>query len=71
MEVLSAIRCPLLLVTGDPTRGAMITPERAAEILAAQPLARELHLPNTGHCIRYDQPQAYAKSVGEWLRAHI
>ncbi len=68
MEILAAIRCPLLLVTGDPTRGAMITPELAAQALAAQPRARELHIPNAGHCIRFDQPQAYAKSVGEWLR---
>jgi len=68
MEILAAIRCPLLLVTGDPARGALITPELAAQILAAQPLARELHIPNTGHCIRYDQPQAYVEGVGEWLR---
>lgn len=69
LEVLSTIRCPLLLVTGDPARGALITPERVAEILAVQPLARELHLPNTGHCIRYDQPQVYAERVGAWLRS--
>ena len=68
MEVLTSIRCPLLLVTGDPARGAMITPERAAELLAAQPRARQLHIPNTGHCVRFDQPQPYAQGVGEWLR---
>jgi N-formylmaleamate deformylase len=68
LEVLAAIRCPLLLVTGDPTRGALITPEQAAQVLAAQPRARELHIPDTGHCIRYDQPRAYAQRVGEWLR---
>lgn len=68
MEIMATIRCPLLLVTGDPTRGALITPDLAVQLLAAQPLARELHIPNTGHCIRYDQPQAYAESVGEWLR---
>ncbi|GLV55841.1 alpha/beta hydrolase [Dictyobacter sp. S3.2.2.5] len=69
MEILATIRSPLLLVTGDPTRGAMITPKQAAQILAAQPRARELHIPNTGHCIRYDQPRTYAESVGEWLRS--
>jgi pimeloyl-ACP methyl ester carboxylesterase len=68
LEVLTTIRCPLLLVTGDPARGAMITPEQAAEVISVQPLARELHLSDAGHCIRYDQPQAYAESVGEWLR---
>jgi N-formylmaleamate deformylase len=68
IEVLAAIRCPLLLVTGDPTRGALITPEQAAQILVVQPRAHELHIPNTGHCIRYDQPRAYAEKVGEWLR---
>jgi pimeloyl-ACP methyl ester carboxylesterase len=68
LEILAAIRSPLLLVTADPARGAMITPEQAALALAAQPLARELHIPNAGHCIRFDQPQPYAERVGEWLR---
>lgn len=68
LEILAAIHCPLLLVTGDPTRGAMITPEWAAQILVAQPRARELHIPGVGHCIRFDQPRAYAERVGEWLR---
>lgn len=68
LEILASIRCPLLLVTADPARGAMITPELTAQALAAQPLARELHIPNAGHCVRYDQPQVYAERVGEWLR---
>ena len=68
LEVLAAIRCPLLLVTSDPARGAMISPEQVAQILATQPHARELHIPNAGHCVRYDQPQVYAQRVGEWLR---
>lgn len=68
LDILAAIRCPLLLVTSDPTRGAMITPEQIAQVLAAQPRARELHIPNAGHCIRFDQPQMYAQRVGEWLR---
>ncbi|HET8843325.1 MAG TPA: alpha/beta hydrolase [Ktedonobacteraceae bacterium] len=67
-EVLASIRCPLLLVTGDSARGAIIPPEQVAQILATQPHARELHIPNAGHCIRYDQPQVYAQHVGEWLR---
>lgn len=69
LEILASIRCPLLLVTGDPARGAIITPEQATQILAVQPRARELHIPNTGHCIRYDQPRTYAESVGEWLKS--
>lgn len=68
LDILAAIRCPLLLVTGDPTRGAMITPEQAAQVLAAQPRACELHIPGAGHCVRFDQPRPYAESVGEWLR---
>lgn len=68
LETLAAIRCPLLLVTGDPACGAMISPEGVDQILAIQPRARELHIPHAGHCIRYDQPQAYAQRVGEWLR---
>lgn len=68
MEILATIRCPLLLVTGDPARGALITSEQASQVLAAQPHAHELHIPDTGHCIRYDQPRAYIESVGEWLR---
>ena len=68
LDMLAAIRCPLLVVTGDPTRGAMITPEQIAQVLAVQPLARELPVPGAGHCIRFDQPRVYAEKVGEWLR---
>lgn len=68
LEVLATIRCPLLLVTGDPARGALITPEQVSQILVAQPRARELNIPHTGHCIRYDQSRVYAERVGEWLR---
>lgn len=68
LEILATIHCPLLLVTGDRARGALITPEQAAQILVAQPQAHELHVPQAGHCIRYDQPHAYAQHVGEWLR---
>jgi N-formylmaleamate deformylase len=68
LEILAAIRCPLLMVTSDPARGALITPGQVAQLLAVQPRARELHIPDAGHCIRFDQPRVYAESVGEWLR---
>jgi N-formylmaleamate deformylase len=64
---LSAVRCPTLLVTGDPDRGALVTP-RAADALAG--LVRDLevvHLPGTGHSIRHDDPAGYGAAVRRFL----
>ncbi|HET8631664.1 MAG TPA: alpha/beta hydrolase [Thermomicrobiales bacterium] len=62
-EIVARIRCPVLLITADPERGAIVTPEAAAE--AAQLLAngRVAHIPGAGHNIRREQYEPYRAAV--------
>ena len=68
-EVVAQVRCPGLLLTGDPHRGSIVTPDVAAAVQAAWPLCRVAAIPNAGHSIRRDQFEAYLRAVSEFLRA--
>jgi pimeloyl-ACP methyl ester carboxylesterase len=67
-EVLSKIQCPLLLITGEPERGAIITQQMADEIVNLLPDAHVIRIPGAGHSIRFDQHNAYLKAISEFLR---
>ncbi|WP_062465114.1 alpha/beta fold hydrolase [Demequina soli] len=59
---LAAMRCPVLLVTGDPELGAIVTPEIAAAALEALPDGRAVRIAGAGHSIhrdRFDQTLAH------------
>ena len=60
-------RCPLLLITGDPDHGAIVTPKTTAE--AAQLWSNGLcvHIPNAGHSIHRDQFDIYQKTLRDYL----
>lgn len=66
-ETVTAVRCPLLLVTGNPQRGAIVTPDVAARVLKLAPRASTTHLAEAGHCIRRDQPAAFITQVLDFL----
>jgi N-formylmaleamate deformylase len=69
-EVLHQITCPILLVTAEPERGAIITSEQAQE---AARLARDLrivHISDAGHCIRRDQYEPFVQAVTAFLKEH-
>jgi pimeloyl-ACP methyl ester carboxylesterase len=67
-SLLRGIICPALLITGDPSRGAMITQESAAELQTFVPHLRVAHIPETGHCIHRDQLAPYMDVVRDFLR---
>ncbi|HMO55969.1 MAG TPA: alpha/beta hydrolase [Roseiflexaceae bacterium] len=64
------IDCPLLVLTGEPERGAIVDPIAEQALLAAQPLARVLRLSGTGHQVRRERFDAYLPAVREFLAAH-
>jgi N-formylmaleamate deformylase len=68
--ILPQITCPALLITADPTQGAIITEESAAALKAQVPQLRIAHVPEAGHSIRRDQFDRYTEVVraflGEW-----
>lgn len=66
--VFSAIRAPVLLITGDTSFGAIVSPEQAQALQQIVPHARIAQIPEAGHCIRRDQPAAYEQVVRSFLR---
>jgi pimeloyl-ACP methyl ester carboxylesterase len=63
----TALQCPSLLITGDVSRGVIISPEQAA---AAQALNSNLHIahvPGAGHSIRRDNFMGYVQAVRDFL----
>jgi len=61
------IRCPALLITADPDRGAIVTPESAAALKRLLPNVRIEHIAGAGHSIRRDQFAHYMAVVSAFL----
>jgi pimeloyl-ACP methyl ester carboxylesterase len=64
------ISVPTLLVTAETERGAIVTPETAQEIASINPHVRVAHIAGAGHCIRYEQHDAFVAVVRTFLREH-
>lgn len=65
--MLPRIACPVLLITADPERGAIVSAEAAARLQALVPQTRVVHLGGAGHNIRREQPSAYLNAVRAFL----
>ncbi len=66
-QTAAAITCPALLITAEVERGALVTPELAAEFTERVPTARSVHIADAGHSIRRNQYAAYVAIVREFL----
>jgi pimeloyl-ACP methyl ester carboxylesterase len=64
---LAAIRCPTLVLVGE--QDTLTPPDRAAEITAAIPSARQIVVPDCGHLSTLEQPQAVARALADFLGA--
>jgi pimeloyl-ACP methyl ester carboxylesterase len=69
--VVARIGVPTLLVTGEPSLGAVVPAAVAAELGARNPLLRVAHVPGAGHCIRYEQPEQYTAVVRAFLAERL
>ena len=67
-EVVSAITCPTLLLTGDGD--VRVTPEVAEEAKQLCPSLELAPITNAGHSIRRDQFDAYLEAVKTFLGKH-
>jgi len=61
------ITCPTLLLTGDPERGAIVTPEHAEEAVSLMPRGRLAHIAGAGHCIHRDRFDEVLRAVRAFL----
>ena len=68
-EALPKITCPVLLITADPDKGAIVTPEIAQKAAQAAPSLRVVHIQGAGHNIRRERFEAYMQVVREFLTA--
>ncbi len=66
-DTAAAITCPALLITGDVERGALITPELAAEFVSRVPQGRHVHIADSTHNIRRNQHERYMAVVRDFL----
>lgn len=66
-SVVPRITCPVLLITADTERGAIVSAENAEQLQAMLPQTRVVHIPGAGHNIRREQPAAFMKAVNEFL----
>jgi pimeloyl-ACP methyl ester carboxylesterase len=61
----SAIACPTLIIRG--TESDILSPEIARRMLDAQPHAELVDIPNAGHTVPGDQPQAFLATLEKFL----
>ncbi|OQA44844.1 MAG: N-formylmaleamate deformylase [Chloroflexi bacterium ADurb.Bin325] len=66
-DLVADIAIPGLLITGDPEKGVIISPEWAAEAAAIWPDLEVVQIPQTGHSIRREGFDAYVKAIKTFL----
>jgi N-formylmaleamate deformylase len=66
-DLIRYIHCLVLLVTGDPERGALVTPEHARALHTWLPQLSTVHIPGAGHSIHRDQSAAFLRVVRPFL----
>ena len=67
-SVFARIICPGLLVTGDRSLGAIVSPATAAATMRAWPAGRTAHVPGAGHCIHRDRWTEAMAPIRSFLR---
>ncbi len=66
-ESIRRITCPTLLITADPARGSIVTPEAAQALQGLLPLVQVAHIDRAGHNIRREQFARYIEVVKGFL----
>ncbi|MCZ6553172.1 MAG: alpha/beta hydrolase, partial [SAR324 cluster bacterium] len=64
-EVAASIRCPTLLLYGEHSQ--VVTDEIAERMVREMPDCRAERIPEAGHALFTEQPEAFARSVGKFL----
>jgi len=66
-DLIPRITCPVLLITADPERGAIVTPNVAREAVAGLHAGRVVHVPGAGHNIRREAYAPFRDAVTAFL----
>ena len=68
---LRRMRCPGLLVTGDPSLHAIVSAATAAEAVRLWPAGRIVHIGGAGHCVHRDRWEESMAPVRAFLREQV
>ena len=68
-EAVKTITCPTLLLRGEHSR--VVTPEIAERMSAEMSDCRQEVIANAGHALFTDQPESFARNVGEFLEPGV
>jgi N-formylmaleamate deformylase len=71
IELIPRIDCPTLLITGDPDRGAIVTPPVAEQIAALNDKIAVTRIPGAGHNIRRQRYDRYVEVVSRFLAEQV
>jgi pimeloyl-ACP methyl ester carboxylesterase len=66
-SLLRQIRCPALLITGDPELGVMVSASQAAALQEQIPTLRIAHIANASHDVRRDQSGDFLAAITPFL----
>ncbi len=69
-ESVPQISCPILLVTADVERGAVVTEQVAQEAARLWRHGEIVHIPDAGHNIRREQFDPFMAAITSFLRQH-
>jgi pimeloyl-ACP methyl ester carboxylesterase len=61
------VTCPVLLITGDPEKGAIVKPEQAEVLREYTPQLRVAHVSGAGHSVRREGFDRYMEAVRAFL----
>ncbi len=71
MEVYPAIHRPTLLITADPAKGSIVTPEMAKLVCAQNKYIQAVYIPGAGHNIRRENYAEYMRVLRAFLKAQV
>ena len=69
--LLGQITCPVLLITADPERGAILADDDVAELRKLLPHFEVVNIPGAGHNIRREQFVNYMDVIQRFLSAEL
>jgi N-formylmaleamate deformylase len=67
-EVFQAIRCPTLLITANPSKGAIVQPKTALMVHSMNSKIKVVRIPRAGHSIRRENYPKYLSAVRAFLK---
>jgi pimeloyl-ACP methyl ester carboxylesterase len=69
-ELLGRVNVPTLLITSDPERGGIVTPEASAEAQQILPSLKAIRIEGAGHNIRREQFDPFLAAATSFLKTY-